>query len=196
MIEPVINYINEDIAALKIFNDIKGLAEIVTQEQSDGETDIEVKFPAIYGGNGNLDYVSRYDYRQGVIFHIANGDVSQSELDQTRVRSRNIERRYPIRIIGIIRRSVLKTDSPYSQDELVSNVKNVISIKNIVSLRQQLGVSMVSVNVLTSSTDKESILNNTFVNIEFPPAHDLVVFSIDYEAVLRGDESCFVNKYC
>lgn len=196
MIEPVLNYANTHIQDLAIFKDVKGLCEMVKEIQSDGQQDFEIKYPAIYSGNDTLRQVTNNDFKQGAAFHINNGDVSETDLERIRVRSRYIERRYPVKLIAIIKRSAYNTDSPYSPDELANNLMSQLSRLNITSLRSELGADKVSIDVRSASTNKENILESTFINVEFPPRHDLMVVSVDYEIVVTGNEDCLLTKRC
>lgn len=196
MIEPIINYANNNLQDLALFQDIKGLCEMVTESQNNGEVDIEIKYPAYYNGDDNLESISDLDYKQGVVFHMVNGDLSESELEQIRVRSRYIERRYPVKLIAIVRRDILNTDTAYSPDEVVNNIISQISDRNIISLRTQLGADKVSIDVRSANTKKDEILEATFFNVEIEGRHDLIVVSVDYEIVVTGNENCLLKTNC
>jgi len=186
MIEKVIDYLNLQLNSLNVFKEVKGLCEIVTEDQR--------TYPAIYQGKDNLRFITSYDFRNGLVFHIKNGQASITELDRVIASSSYKEYSHPIRAILIHGRGIYD-DNNYSQEKIASNVVNAINKRSIPSLRPIIGVDRVSVQVNGYSTDKNDI-NQYFEGIELNIRHDLDVVLVDYSIILRANQSCFENYGC
>jgi len=186
MIEKVIDYLNLQLNGLNVFKEVKGLCEIINED--------ERTYPAIYQGKDNLRFITSYDFRNGLVFHIKNGQASITELERVIASSSYKEYSHPIRSILIHGRGIYD-DNNYSQEKIASNVVNAINKRSIPSLRPIIGVDRVSVQVNGYSTDKADI-NQYFQGIELDIRHDLDVVLVDYNIILRANQSCFDNYGC
>jgi len=186
MIEKVIDYLNLQLNGLNVFKEVKGLCEIINED--------ERTYPAIYHGKDNLRFITSYDFRNGLVFHIKNGQASITELERVIASSSYKEYSHPIRSILIHGRGIYD-DNNYSQEKIASNVVNAINKRSIPSLRPIIGVDRVSVQVNGYSTDKADI-NQYFQGIELDIRHDLDVVLVDYNIILRANQSCFDNYGC
>lgn len=186
MIEKVIDYLNLQLNGLNVFKEVKGLCEIINED--------ERTYPAIYQGKDNLRFITSYDFRNGLVFHIKNGQASITELERVIASSSYKEYSHPIRAILIHGRGIYD-DNNYSQEKIASNVVNAINKRSIPSLRPIIGVDRVSVQVNGYSTDKADI-NQYFQGIELDIRHDLDVVLVDYNIILRANQSCFDNYGC
>lgn len=198
MIEQVINAINADIQTLGIFDPAKtiGLCEMIDEPFKDGENELTASFPALYSGKDHLRYITNFDYKVGVLFHLPNGAINTIDLDRIQTSKRRIERTWPLKAIAIIRRDIYGTDSSYSAIELISNLEGKISKQTIPALKTILQVEKIKANVGNSSYDKKQIIEETFININFPPVHNLIAVKIEYEVVISGNEQCFKVYGC
>lgn len=186
MIEAVISYINTNLTNLNIFKEVKGLTELITEDDK--------TFPAIYTGKDNLRFITSYDFRNGLIFHLKNGTASMEDLD--RVISSSAYRQYshPMRAVMIHGRNIYQ-DNNYSQEYVANNIVNAINRRSIPSLRPVIGVDRVAVNVTNYSTNKED-LAGIFENVDLGLRHDLDAVIVDYNIVLRANQKCFDNYNC
>lgn len=197
MIEQVIDEINIGITDLNIFlGGVNGLCEMIQEPFTIEETTVIAKFPALYKGNDHLDYVTNLDYGAGVVFHLNNGNMSPASLETIRAREKRVQRSWPLKCIAIIRRDIYNTDSPYSAQELLTNLQSKISKKAISTLKATLGVERIQVNITSANDDKSQIIAETFENIDFPALHDLMAVRVDYEIVISGPENCFLTYDC
>jgi hypothetical protein len=172
------------------------LCEMITEPFEVNETVVEAKFPAFYNGNDQLRYVTNFDYKIGVVFHLTNGEESQSPMDRSRSAQRRYEKTYPMKCIAIIRRNIYGTDSAYSPKELISNMGPCIGRISFPGLKAQLLYDSAETNVTSSNDDKEAILNEHFQNVEFDAVHNLIVVQINYEIKITGSEGCFLTYNC
>lgn len=186
MIENVIDYLNTKLLGLNVFKEVKGLCELIIED--------ERTYPAIYQGKDNLRFVTSYDYRNGLVFHIKNGHATITELERVIASSSYKEYSHPVRAVLIHGRGIYE-DNNYSQEKIASNVVNAINKRSIPSLRAVIGVDRVSVQVNGYSTDKAD-LQQYFQGIELDIRHDLDVVIVDYNIILRANQSCFDNYGC
>ena len=187
MIQNVITYLNVGISNLNIFGQVSGLSEFITEDDK--------KFPAVYSGRDNLRFVTSYDFRNGLAFHVKNGEARQTELERIISSSAYIELIQPMRMVVIAKRGVTGEDSGYSDEQLVANVKNVLNNRNINQLRSILKLNRISTTVTGYDTNKE-ILDDIFQNVDINFRHDLSFAVIDYDIRLEGNQVCFDGYTC
>lgn len=199
MIQKIVEAVNDNdlgLGSLKIFQNINGLCEVVAETFKVEDVEVEAKFPAFYNGNDQLRYVTNLDYKVGVVFHLTNGDSSQSLMDRSRTAQRRYEKTYPMKCIAIIRRNIYNTDSAYSPSELISNMEPCIGRIAFPAVKAELLVDSVETIVASSSHDKEAILSDHFQNVEFDAVHNLMVVQINYDIKITGSEGCFLTYNC
>lgn len=192
MIEPVVSYINSRVENLKTFATVRGLCETI-RETSGG---VDKTYPGFYIGKDNLKHITDYDYRQGVVFHMKNGNYSTSDLERVVASKRFIELRQPMSLYAFVRRDIYSSDDAYSADELIHNLMRTVSNDNINGLRTQLRVNRVFTSAANASSDKNQIITGLYSNVDFPQRHDLIVVRVDYTITFQGNENCFRDYGC
>lgn len=189
MLAEVISNRNTAISALNLFKEVKGLCQYIQQTKDDGSVQT---FPAIYEGKDSFKFVTQYDFRNGVMFHIQREAVS-IELLETGMRANNdlLRYNYPMQCICITSKSKID-DSGYTAEKVGWNVNNLLNGR-INSLRSTLGLNRVEVQTESIDTDSGKI-DEIFQNIELKFRHDLALTVIDYTVILDGYQECF-NAY-
>lgn len=191
MLEEVISNRNTAITALNLFREVKGLCKFIGKSKEDGTV---MTFPAIYEGNDSLKFVTQYDFRNGVLFHVQREAVSIERLD-TGMRANNdlLRYNYPMQCIAIIGAKSID-DSNYTPDKLGWNVSNLLS-GNINSLRATLGLNRIDLQLEGVNTESNQI-DEIFSNVEIKFKHELVLITVDYTVILDGYQDCFTTYTC
>lgn len=186
MIELIIPYINSRIETLKLFNKRFELCEIITKA--------EVSFPAEFC-MGEYKQVSDFDKNQGTIYHRLIDNISSQEIeDESSIGCDPfIERIYPIRTVGAIKR-IGKT--AYEDSMIAEYIANAISFINNKSLRQQLKVDSIGVEVKNISTERNKIWVDEYKGIEMAMDYQYIYLAIDYNIKITGNVSCFSTDLC
>lgn len=187
MIELIVPYINTRIESLNLFKDRFELCERI----KDGE----VVFPACYIGKGEYKQVSDFDKQDGTIYHRQTGEVSSQESDEESTVSCQpfIERTYPMRTVGIIKKT---SYSAYEDSLIAEYVSNAIEFINNKSLRQALKADVIGVEVKSISTDREKIFKEEYEGVDKTIPYEYIYFAIDYNIKITGNVSCFATSTC
>ena len=189
MIQKVVEHINSRLVAVKGFDPvrIRGLCEYIQEPDR--------KYPGIYSGNDTVDFITSNDFKNGVIWHMKNGDFSFNDLGKL---GRHIMLEYsqPMKLYAIIRRG-LYSDTAYSADELALNIFHLVNQKTVRTLLPVMDVSKVQIKANSFSVDKDE-LDSVFqgVDIENLKRYDLMYCSLSYDIILTGSQECFVNYGC
>lgn len=185
MLKEIIEGINCNIASLGIVSKIFGLCEMITDQK--------LSFPAEYKG-AELKKIHDIDITKGVVYHRIRSSYQQSNNDDesTTGCDRVVERNYPMRCVGIIRKDQ-KKDNAYT-DELVSGlIANKILINNDKSLRVALKLDSVESLVTSVNTNRIEVFAGEFKNIDQFIDFEYSLFSIDYNLIISADLRCFIN---
>ena len=191
MLEEVITNRNAALTTLNLFKEVKGLCKFIGKSKEDGTV---MTFPAIYEGNDSLKFVTQYDFRNGVLFHVQREAVSIERLD-TGLRANNdlLRYNYPMQCIAIVGAKKID-DNNYTPDKLGWNLSNKINGR-INSLRLTLGLNAVNVDVENINTEDNQV-DEIFTNVELKFKHELVIATIDYSVLLDGYQDCFTPYTC
>lgn len=192
MIDKVITYINTQISDLNIFKDVKGLCEFVEQEESSEYSTTIIKFPAYYNGKGQLLNVTDYDFRNGVIFHLKNGDVTSEQLESMRSETKFLKYTFPIKLVCMHLKQTID-DSAYTPDKFGLNLMSKVNQLSINPLRSILKANKIYVNANSYTTDKDA-LDDIFQNVEIVFRQELVIVTLDYQIFVEAYQKCF-NPY-
>lgn len=191
MLGAVISNRNSAIEALNLFREVKALCEYIEKPKQDGEV---MTFPALYSGNDTLKFITSYDFRNGLLFHVQTG-ATEEELLDTGLRANNdlLRYTYPMECVCIHRKSIID-DTAYTPEKLGRNVANVLR-GSINSLRPTLNLNRISVEVTGVDTDSRRI-DDIFQNVDIKFKHELALVIITYNVVLEGYQSCFEQYTC
>lgn len=192
MLAEVIENRNTQISGLNLFREVRGLCEYIEKPKADGEL---MTFPALYEGNDALKFVTSYDFRNGVCFHVMNGQITNELLD-TGLRANNdlIRVTYPLQLIAIHRRSIID-DTNYTPEKLGQNLLHILRDRSINSLRATLDLNRIGVEVGSIDTDKARI-DDVFQNVDIKFKHELMIVVIEYNIILEGYDNCFTQYTC
>lgn len=189
MIEAIISVLNTKISALNIFQNIFGVCEIVREG--------EKSYPAFYNNKDNLKYIDEgVDYKQGVIFHLKDGNQTREELERIRARSKNIQITTPMTAVAIVRKSIYNTDDAYMEYQLTRNISKLLDEDNNTELKEALKMNRVYTGINEVNHDKQAILDQYFAGVDMNMRHDIAVVSVSYDIVIEGDEECIEMLEC
>jgi|LakMenEpi03Aug12_release.lakeMendotaPanAssembly.Ray.scaffolds.fasta_scaffold923354_1 hypothetical protein len=192
MLKDVIDNRNIEIATLNLFKEVKGLCDFIGQTKDDGTVQT---FPAIYTGKDSYKFVTQYDFRSGVLFHVQTESTNIEVLLEQGLRANNdlLRMTYPMQCIAIVGKSKIN-DTAYTPEEIGLNIIHKLR-GNINSLRTTLNLNAINVEVGTINTDSKEI-DNIFQNVELKFRHDLALVVIDYNVILDGYDNCFETYTC
>lgn len=191
MLSQIISNRNLEIETLNLFKEVKGLCNFIGQTKEDGTVQT---FPAIYVGNDSYKFVTQFDFRSGVLFHVQNESLSIEVLDSS-LRANNdlLQYTYPMQCIAIVGKKKL-TDTNYTPEEVGLNILHKLR-GGINSLRPTLNLNKINVEVGKVNNDTSEI-DRIFENVELKFRHELALVVIDYNIVLEGYDECFINYTC
>jgi hypothetical protein len=189
MIETIIEYINNRIETLDSFKEIRGLCEII-QKEVDGK---QSSFPAEYCRNGEYTRVEDYDLEKGIIYHRLTGKPTEERVESTVGCETNIRRTYPLRVVGMVSKAILKkkNDNSYIDDKLASNVSNTISKASVKNLAVALQAEDVEISAGSYTTNRYELWEEEHKNIEDTIAFEYCYFAVDYSVIVEGSRDCF-----
>lgn len=184
MLSKVIDYINNRLSTLNVYEKTFGLCDIITDN---GRT-----FPAEYCGSS---YNSAADFSNysGLAYHRLNNDIGieQTADDSSTGCAVYSKKTYPIRSVFCVK----KRDNAYSEELLVSDIEKVISSQNIKSLCDELSMEIVSVSVRGTITDRNKLYKDEF-DSENKIGYEYCYFAVLYDIVIEGDLNCQALSTC
>lgn len=182
MIQYIIEYINDRIETLDIFQDIKGLCEIIEKE---GQS-----YPAEYCDNGEYNRIEDFE---SVVYHRLTGKTTEERIESTVGCETNIRRTYPLRVVGIVKKTILekKNDNNYIDDKLASNISNIIAKASIKNLAVALKAEDVEISTGGYNTNRYEIWNEEYKGVEMGIDFEYAYISVDYTVIVEGSKSCF-----
>lgn len=180
MKEFIIAFINARIATLGHFSDVKGLCELITKGDK--------TFPAFYANSGELKSVVDFDLNKGLCYHRNDGSVTD-EQDDTLGRPLKIrDRTFPLRVVCVFPKDLLKSDNAYIADKIAENVVGVIEDPNSAELTTSLKAYRTIIQVDSYETDTQSIEASEDIKLD---TYKLGACVINYTVTVTASKSCF-----
>ena len=191
MLKEIINQLNKDIDSLKIFSELFGVCDIITEKNSDND----VSFPAEFCGKGQYSEVSINDLIRGSVYHRVRDNITREEQEEDSITGCEniIEQTYPMLLVGSIKRDFFKTDDAYTAINLAQKIADTLTNESIDGL--SLKLQMIETNVESISVDRTAILADEYPNNEDMEEIDynFILFKIEYNIKVSGEISCFTN---
>ena len=187
MIKEIIEHVNTQLETLNFVKQTKGLCQTIKRQVKDEE----LAFPAEFC-NGEYKSISDFDFKQGLAYHRLNGDViNEEQEDAPSGCDIFVERSYPLKLVGVVKKSLVGTKDQYTDVETTETVINTIQQRNVLTLAKSINADEVDIVVNGYNVDRYSVHDEEYENIEMKIGFEYVYFSIDYSAVVRADITCF-----
>lgn len=169
MIELIVDFINLKLSLTKMFEKTFCLVEYINKG--------EQKYPAEYISKGNYESID-FDKHNGVSYVAKRGDVSFEKETTNKSADTFYNVTFPLKLVCFVNRDKLNSDNSYSDDSLATSIISQISSDYSV-LRNSLKAKKISVKADSYITDKNTILNNEYDNIDFKVRFNYSYISID-----------------
>lgn len=180
MKELIIAFINSRIETLNHFSNVFGLCEIITKGES--------VFPAFYDGAGELQDVANFDFDKGTCFHLNNGSVTDEPNEELGFPLRFRNRTFPLRVVCVFPKDLLKNDNAYIKDKIAENVVGVIEDPNAAELTSSLKGYRTVINVESYTTEISAIESEGEIKLD---SFELGACMIEYTVTLTASKKCF-----
>ena len=190
MISDILNYLNAQLPNIAAVS--RPLCQLVTEVNKNGEPRT---FPAIYEGNGSLDYVSRFDWKGGMMFWLKNGAEDIELLDRIRANKERVQITIPLKFHWVGSRSVWQNDTQYLEQYILLAIQKAVSFDNIPSLRSILGLDRIKTIVRNRQYGIETI-GDVFEGIDLRLPLDMGAAMLEVDLVITGDMDCIVGDTC
>lgn len=179
MIDVIIQYLNQKIAATEYFVEVLGLANRIERE--------EKVYPAIYIGNE----FSRIDFDKfsSVSYWRMNGVVGVSDKESPMIIGKDYTYTIPLKFVAFIRKDEAMNDA-YFASKLIQGIIGVTK-GNSLALSSTLNAQTATISVKSYNDDPIKVANEEYENIKFEPRYEYAMFSIDYEVTIVSNEDCF-----
>lgn len=185
MLEPIIAYINSALSQLLIFNDIKGLAEIVNEG--------ERSFPAIYCGGDELDKI---EVERGVVYHRQISTTSYENIDEGISGCEDyVKITYPLQLVAHAKRNI-QQDNAFSPGRLSDSLISVLKNLNFSSLLLALKADDIQIYINSVDTDKTRVWEGEYRNVEYPIRQSDILLNIGYTIEIGASQSCLKSWGC
>lgn len=183
MLNKLIPHIDIDIAELKYFSTLYGLAEKIKE----GKEKNARQFPAVFIGNDNYEQV---ELEKMSCYHRMIGERSFSELTENLWGcSKAFEMTYPMVFVGCLKHS--SGCEVYESDQIANSVANKLyQVQFPASIRALIKVYSIELFLKAIETDRSRIWEEEYEHIENAMTFDMIYFSVKYEFKIKGDSSC------
>lgn len=185
MLNVLIPHIDTTLETLKYFSQLKGLAEIV----SDNSDEQPKSFPAVFIGNGNYDQI---ELENQVCYHrIAGEKKIEATEEETVGCSKAIMITYPMMLVGCINKTAIPNYCEQYKDDLISNtVGFTLETISFKSVKSQIKAYDIDLSIKSITSDKAQIWGDEYTNIEFQADYDTCYFKIEYELQIKAQTNC------
>lgn len=183
--EEIINYINDNLD-LAFIKEKRGLAERITQG--------EKVFPAEYCGKGEYKSVNDFDFTKGLIYHRLTGPITTEQVEENIVGCEELQiRTYPLRLVGVILKSLAGQDKQYGDIKITETVINKLDKINVKELMKSLGAVSVNIPTISFQTNRDDIHAEEYEEIKMSIGFEFAYIAIDYNVAVTGELKCFEN---
>ena len=156
-------------------------------------------FPAIYDTKGNYKQLN-IDNHAGVGYIRLLSDVTVGQSSLKPIGETPKEYKYPLRLVGYIKNSVLGKDDSFSGD--TGCIKLIKSIQGITGINSALSARLAHIEVIKYSTNKEEIIKGEYEGVDqFKKAfnYNYSVISLDIVVTVNTTRCCLLSScatYC
>lgn len=174
MLERITDYLVGRVSLSGYFDELFPFVELIERDN--------IKFPAIYKGNGEYGAVNDFDNYNGMAYFRMNGkqrltDISDnSSFDMC---DKKLEVVYPMRIVAVVPKSKLSKDDAFTDDR-VSRTLIELLLQDGGDLKSQLKASSLSIFPEMVTFDNYQVLAEEYQNL--PKMKD-VNFNFSYHAI-------------
>lgn len=198
MIQQFIAFINSKITALSLFNDLRGLCELIQVDQSG----TLVTFPAEYTGTGTYNNIDNAaELENGLLYHRLRDEVIVTDADDDESAFFDDPLRvvtYPMKAVFMLSKDILDSanDDQYIKDKIIQNLTNAINEDDDTTLNSSLDVEWSEIKVVNSNRNTLEVFAGEFDEVGFNIGNGYMLCSIDYDVRLQAPQSCFDNFDC
>lgn len=193
MLEAIILFLNARLRVLFPDFELKGLCELVKDDEKDFVA------PAEYCADGTYKHID-FDAHKGLVYYRKNGDVSVSKVDESTTPTCDIyeSHTFPLKLVMYAPKDYYDTDNAHIDDKLANNVKKAIQTSNDKTLNQTLKSSLASILVTDYTTDRNTVIGTEYqgAGAEVSIPFDKALISLDIEVKIEGKLSCFDYYGC
>lgn len=190
MISDILSYLNARLPNISAV--ARPLCQLVEEIGKDGNLRT---FPVVYDGKGNLDYITRFDWRTGMSFWLKNGAEDIELLDRVRANKERVQITIPLKFHWIGTRTTWQNDTQYLEQYILLALQKAITVDNIPSLRATLGLDRIKTLVTNRQYGAET-LEGVFDNIDLRLPLDMAAAMLEVDLVITGDMDCIVGDTC
>jgi len=190
MISDILSYLNARLPNISAV--ARPLCQLVEETGKDGNLRT---FPVVYDGKGNLDYITRFDWRTGMSFWLKNGAEDIELLDRVRANKERVQITIPLKFHWIGTRSTWQNDTQYLEQYILLALQKAVTVDNIPSLRATLGLDRIK-TVVTNRQYGAETLDGVFDNIDLRLPLDMAAAMLEVDLILTGDADCIVGESC
>jgi len=195
MTEVIVDYINSRIQSeFPYFEERKKLCEIIQEQNADGEF---ISYPAEYFTNGEYKQID-LDFYNGIIYYRMNGDTSISEVEDDYVSGCDmmLEVKYPMRLVGSIKKDVFNDDDAYTDMQLAENISSIINTTSNRTIQQTYKLEQFKINVTSLNTNRAAIIGDEYNGLPIQIRYDRAYFAVEFETTIRLTQACFQAWSC
>jgi hypothetical protein len=186
MLFKIINIYLDRLKSTKYFQEVHGLAEIITETRTDNPTLVK-SFPAVYKGSDSLKFVSTYDFSNGFCYFISK----EKSIEQDETKRANVmllTEDITLTFYGVAKHTDV--------EGFVTSIQRALEIKNEKALRKLTGAVGILAFPSNVNTDKDELLDEMFENIDIKKRHDIMVVKCDITLNVSYYNKCITNDCC
>lgn len=187
MLELLITYLQLTFKNAFPSTEVMGLAEKI---QEGGK-----EFPAFYCTKDEYKPVSG---SENYLYFRQNGNATEEESEEEAVSGcdKYITRTYPMVAVAYIPKNILNTDNAFIDSKIANNIANLLKVANYNSLAPTLQADEITAEIGAIDTNRYSVWNNEYNNVDFAARLDHVYLSVEFEIQISATESCLRNFDC
>jgi len=182
MLPDIVKYLNSQLTG---FTSVHGLVEIITQPRTDDSA--QKKFPALYTGKDNLQQLTKFDFKTGLVFWLKNR-VTNTMQESNRGGKNYIQQ--DLRPICYV---ITKRPDKTSIDDFEKYIYQRFVLNNSREIREATNYNRIRGYVTSIETNPETVTKDIFENIELPLRHDLMFVKIEMDITAFYYTECLTN---